>query len=209
MRLPIMLFALLYSGILTAQPDLSGVKAHIIDEIVQKVIKPEKDQKVMVVADVSDREMRTSTGTAGTFIDFLSQRQDDSVAVRMLRDSVFVKKGKRFTFKTFNEVAYNNRNELITRQVITVRDYSSKINYLEIAAPIDGWEIGALYKQDKGLYKEDRYTQFYVPRFNIPVFIWGYNDKEKAEEKKAYLFRYELQLINDQLSVKLIDCKEI
>lgn len=209
MKLLSLVIFLLHAGTVVSQTDFSRVKAQIINEIVQKVSGREKDSKLLVIADVASRTVITSTGVGGTYIKYQDEKLDDSAAIKKLRDSFFISMGKLFMFKTFKEVVFNNRNEVINSYLFKGRDIPKKYAYIEIAAPIDGWEIGEFFISDKTFFNEDRYMRFQKPRFCIPVYVWKSDDNAGKEESQALLFRYDLIFSNGTLVVKLIEMKEI
>lgn len=205
--LGVIIFCLTFCVVGIAQQDESQVKSQMINEIVKQLVKPGKDQKVMVVVDLEQKKLEAHTGVSGTRVWHLDDKIEDTVVLQLLRNNLLANMGPGFILKTFKELNFNDRYQIIIDSFINNIYPTKKDVYVEIAAPLNGWDVATLVARDYAFSDGDKnFMRFQIPRYCIPVFMWTSESKEKVT---YYLFRFDIKYADNKLSTHLIDWKEI
>jgi len=204
------LLILIHYGAVAQNNQMSKEKAGIIYNIITEITKDREVGPTLVVTNMGYKPVDVVRGIAAG-MQISKDVIEDTIAANYCRELIKsnLRRKEIINFKTFKEINFNNRYQVINSQFFFLDTAISKTQnktYIEINDPIDGWDVCKLFIDDS-LISGERYTRFLIPRICIPVFI--YSNKKDAESIELYLFRFEMQYKDEKFETKFLDYKRL
>lgn len=187
-----------------SQSNIQSAKVAILGNIFKEFVDARQCTYIVMLADMSYRDISTSVGSMPSSINYSKKVFDDSTSVDAFSKTINMAECSSFYVKTFQQERFTSRTNFVLSKKFSLN--LSAINkrkiYIEVGKPISGWEMLELFRRDQ-LYPNSELMRYQDSSFLVPVFL--YEVSGDRENGQTWIFQFKLEYNNSEVILTKVD----